>query len=54
MRIIAGIARGRTIQAPEGMNTRPTLDRVRENLFNMLREGLQEAGCWTCLPAAAP
>ena len=37
MRIIAGTARGRTIQAPEGMNTRPTLDRVRENLFNMLQ-----------------
>ena len=37
MRIIAGTARGRTIQAPSGMNTRPTLDRVRENLFNMLQ-----------------
>ena len=37
MRIIAGIARGRTIQAPAGTGTRPTLDRVRENLFNMLQ-----------------
>lgn len=37
MRIIAGEARGRNIQAPAGMNTRPTLDRVRENLFNMLQ-----------------
>ena len=37
MRIIAGEARGRKIEAPSGRNTRPTLDRVRENLFNMLQ-----------------
>ena len=37
MRIIAGEARGRRIEAPEGKNTRPTLDRVRENLFNILQ-----------------
>ena len=37
MRIIAGTARGTTIYAPEGKDTRPTLDRVRENLFNMLQ-----------------
>lgn len=36
MRIIAGSARSRVIQAPEGRDTRPTLDRVRENLFNIL------------------
>ena len=37
MRIIAGEARGRVIDAPAGNHTRPTLDRVRENLFNMLQ-----------------
>lgn len=37
MRIIAGEARGRVIDAPAGMHTRPTLDRVRENLFNMIQ-----------------
>jgi len=37
MRIIAGEARGRRIEAPAGRDTRPTLDRVRENLFNMLQ-----------------
>ena len=37
MRIIAGTARNRKIEAPEGRNTRPTLDRVRENLFNILQ-----------------
>lgn len=37
MRIIAGDARGRRIEAPPGQDTRPTLDRVRENLFNMIQ-----------------
>ena len=37
LRIIAGYARGRRFRAPEGRDTRPTLDRVRENLFNMLQ-----------------
>ncbi|BDR66868.1 methyltransferase [Clostridium tetani] len=37
MRIIAGSARGRKILPPEGMNTRPTLDRVKENIFNMIQ-----------------
>lgn len=37
MRIVAGTARGRKIEAPPGNKTRPTLDRVRENLFNMLQ-----------------
>ena len=37
MRIIAGESRGRLIEAPSGLHTRPTLDRVRENLFNMVQ-----------------
>ena len=37
MRIIAGTAGGARIDAPAGRDTRPTLDRVRENLFNMLQ-----------------
>lgn len=37
MRIIAGSARGRVFEAPKGMDTRPTLDRVRENAFNILQ-----------------
>ena len=43
MRIIAGTARGRRIEAPEGRNTRPTLDRVRENLFNILQTRIQSS-----------
>lgn len=36
MRIIAGDARGRRIISPEGKDTRPTSDRVKESLFNIL------------------
>jgi len=40
MRIIAGEWRGRPIEAPPGMATRPTADRVRETLFSMLASRL--------------
>lgn len=30
MRVIAGKAKGRKLLSPEGMGTRPTLDRVKE------------------------
>ena len=40
MRIIAGKWRGRTLEAPPGMATRPTADRVREALFSMLASRL--------------
>jgi 16S rRNA (guanine966-N2)-methyltransferase len=36
VRIIAGTHRGHTIYAPKGRGTRPTSDRVRENVFNIL------------------
>jgi 16S rRNA (guanine966-N2)-methyltransferase len=36
VRIIAGTRKGHTIQAPPGRDTRPTSDRVRENVFNIL------------------
>ncbi|HKF46099.1 MAG TPA: 16S rRNA (guanine(966)-N(2))-methyltransferase RsmD [Terracidiphilus sp.] len=36
MRIIAGTLRSRTLQAPPGLATRPTSDRLRETLFNVL------------------
>jgi 16S rRNA (guanine966-N2)-methyltransferase len=38
LRVIAGDLRGRKIVAPEGRTTRPTSDRVRESLFNLLGE----------------
>jgi 16S rRNA (guanine966-N2)-methyltransferase len=36
VRIIAGSRKGHTIHAPKGRDTRPTSDRVRENVFNIL------------------
>ncbi len=36
MRIVAGKLRGRRILAPEGRDIRPTSDRVRESLFDIL------------------
>ena len=36
MRIVAGAWRGRVLTAPPGTSTRPTADRVRQSLFDML------------------
>ena len=43
MRIISGTARGRTIVAPAGDRTRPTQDKVRESLFNIIRWDVMDA-----------
>ncbi len=43
MRIIAGSAKGSQIFAPKGHDTRPTQDRVRESLFNILQGEVQGA-----------
>ncbi len=36
MRVISGLARGHRLRAPKGTDTRPTADRVKESLFNVL------------------
>jgi 16S rRNA (guanine(966)-N(2))-methyltransferase RsmD len=43
VRIIAGEFRSRTLKAPPGMATRPTSDRLRETLFNVLAPRIQGA-----------
>jgi 16S rRNA (guanine966-N2)-methyltransferase len=43
MRIIAGRLRSRTLEAPAGMSTRPTSDRLRETLFNVLAPRIEGA-----------
>ncbi len=43
MRIIAGSRKGRPLNAPEGINTRPTLDRVKEALFGIIQFDLPGA-----------
>ena len=36
MRVVAGEFKGRPLQAPKGVRTRPTADRVREAMFSIL------------------
>jgi 16S rRNA (guanine966-N2)-methyltransferase len=43
VRIIAGERRGHTIFAPRGRETRPTSDRVRENVFNIVAAWVEGA-----------
>lgn len=43
MRVIAGTARSLRLKTPEGTDTRPTTDRIKETLFNMLQPYLYEA-----------
>ena len=43
MRIIAGKARGTKLYTLEGENTRPTLDRVKESLFNIIQNKVQNS-----------
>jgi len=43
MRVISGTARGKKLTSLEGLDTRPTLDRVKEALFNILQFNIKEA-----------
>jgi 16S rRNA (guanine966-N2)-methyltransferase len=43
IRIISGKFRGRKLKAPAGLDIRPTLDRVKESIFNVLGERIIDA-----------
>ena len=43
MRIIAGKYRGRKLKSPPSLKTRPTSDRLRETLFNILAPRIEDA-----------
>ncbi len=43
MRIIAGTARSLPLKTVEGMDTRPTTDRIKETLFNILQQDIPGA-----------
>jgi 16S rRNA (guanine966-N2)-methyltransferase len=43
VRIIAGTRKGHRITAPTGGSTRPTSDRVRENVFNIVAPWVEDA-----------
>ena len=42
MRIITGTARGCRLKTPKGMETRPTADRIKESLFNILGDRIYD------------
>jgi 16S rRNA (guanine966-N2)-methyltransferase len=42
MRIIAGAYKGRNLKSPPSMNVRPTSDRLRETLFNVIAPRIQD------------
>lgn len=44
MRIVGGMFRGRRLATPRGRSIRPTSDRVREALFDVLQHGLRSIG----------
>jgi 16S rRNA (guanine966-N2)-methyltransferase len=43
LRVIAGTAKGRRLKLVPGDGTRPIMDRVKENLFNIIGPGIREA-----------
>lgn len=43
MRVISGQARGLKLKTPEGLATRPTTDRIKESLFNIIAWDISEA-----------
>ncbi len=45
MRVISGSRRGKKLSVPAGLTTRPTSDRVKESLFNILTNRLDLSGC---------
>ena len=59
MRIISGSARGKKLITPEGLDVRPTIDRVKEAVFSSLQFDIEGrrildlfAGCGTTLVEA--
>lgn len=48
MRVIAGIAKGTKLLSPPGRDIRPTLDRVRTSLFDILSRQLENAKFLDC------
>ena len=43
MRVISGTARGTKLNSIESLSTRPTLDRVKESLFNIIQNNIEDS-----------
>ncbi len=48
MRVIAGTARRLQLKTPEGLDTRPTTDRIKETLFNMIWQDVVQTRFLDC------
>ena len=57
MRVVGGRLKGRNLASPSSRDIRPTADRLRESLFNILIHAYDDPitarACSTCLPAPA-
>ncbi len=54
MRVIAGSARGVRLQSLSGRDVRPTTDRIKESLFNVIGPFLMVARYWIYLQGLEP
>ena len=52
MRVIAGSARSLPLKTLEGMDTRPTTDRIKETLFNMIQSEIPGCRFWIYMRGA--
>ena len=43
MRVISGVARGTKLNSIDSLETRPTLDRVKESLFNIIQNRIEDS-----------
>lgn len=43
MKVVAGTARGMNLETPQGKNTRPTTNRIKETLFNIIQADVPES-----------
>ncbi len=43
MRVISGKAKGTRLKSPKGIDIRPTSDRVKESLFNMIAQNIRDS-----------
>ena len=54
MRVIAGTARSMPLKTIKGMDTRPTTDKTKETLFNVLQTDIPDCRFWICSAEAEP
>ena len=54
MRVISGSARGLKLNTPSDDRVRPTTDRVKESMFNIIQDRVTTVRFLTCLQVVEP